>query len=224
LTFYCGHFGWGAEVRLRSKGLGSRQEGTRKRSEGAIQNSPCDAQCQTDAKVFKPIRNSDDEKTAEEPKKPGTGKYSWCGAMDVWEANSMATACAPHLGDARCPTWSGHPGNKYTVDINEMPLDLNDRAETSRPGKQKSFDQFWFNHCYPDVQSVLPQAVTARCSEPPTLRCIYEPINSCSIARLRGSREVQSHDSSLLHTNQVKVEASSGRSDDLVWFRIWSQS
>nr|BAF57377.1 putative glycosyl hydrolase family7 [uncultured symbiotic protist of Neotermes koshunensis] len=60
----------------------------------------CDAQCPTDLKFINGIPNSDGWKPQKNDKNSGNGKYgSCCSEMDIWEANSMATAYTPHVCD-----------------------------------------------------------------------------------------------------------------------------
>nr|BAF57376.1 putative glycosyl hydrolase family7 [uncultured symbiotic protist of Neotermes koshunensis] len=76
----------------------------------------CDAQCPTDLKFINGIPNSDGWKPQKNDKNSGNGKYgSCCSEMDIWEANSQATAYTPHVCDkleqTRCSGSScGHTG------------------------------------------------------------------------------------------------------------------
>nr|BAF57425.1 putative glycosyl hydrolase family7 [uncultured symbiotic protist of Mastotermes darwiniensis] len=67
----------------------------------------CDAQCPTDLKFINGLPNSDGWKPQSNDKNSGNGKYgSCCSEMDIWEANSLATAVTPHVcdqvGQTRC--------------------------------------------------------------------------------------------------------------------------
>nr|BAF57427.1 putative glycosyl hydrolase family7 [uncultured symbiotic protist of Mastotermes darwiniensis] len=62
----------------------------------------CDAQCPTDLKFIDGIANSDGWKPQDNDENSGNGKYgSCCSEMDIWEANSLATAYTPHVCDTK---------------------------------------------------------------------------------------------------------------------------
>lgn len=67
----------------------------------------CDAQCPHDLKYVSGEANCNEWKPSENDVNSGTGHYgSCCMEMDIWEANSMATAYTPHpcmtTGPVRC--------------------------------------------------------------------------------------------------------------------------
>lgn len=58
----------------------------------------CDAQCPHDMKFIQGKANSEGWKPSPTDVNAGTGKYgSCCAEMDIWEANSQATAYTPHV-------------------------------------------------------------------------------------------------------------------------------
>jgi len=67
----------------------------------------CDAQCPHDLKWINGEANCEDWKPSDNDANAGTGHYgSCCNEMDIWEANSVATAYTPHVcdtvGQERC--------------------------------------------------------------------------------------------------------------------------
>jgi len=75
------------------KGLGNNQAGAK------YGTGYCDAQCPHDIKFINGEANTIDWKAnpKDESNNMGLGKYGTCCAeMDIWEANSMATAYTPH--------------------------------------------------------------------------------------------------------------------------------
>jgi len=79
----------------------------------------CDAQCPHDIKFINGEANTLDWKPSPDDKNAGTGMYgTCCNEMDIWEANSMATAYTPHVctvdGQYRCNgTQCGDGDNRY---------------------------------------------------------------------------------------------------------------
>jgi len=79
----------------------------------------CDAQCPHDIKFINGEANTLDWKPSPNDKNAGTGMYgTCCMEMDIWEANSMATAYTPHVctvqGQYRCNgTQCGDGDNRY---------------------------------------------------------------------------------------------------------------
>jgi len=80
----------------------------------------CDAQCPHDMKFINGEANTINWKPSPNDKNSGTGMYgTCCTEMDIWEANSMATAYTPHVctvqGQLRCNgTQCGDmPNNRY---------------------------------------------------------------------------------------------------------------
>jgi cellulose 1,4-beta-cellobiosidase len=79
----------------------------------------CDAQCPHDLKWINGLSNSDGWKPSPNDPNSGTGKYgTCCTEMDIWEANSAATAVTPHVctvqGQTRCEgTTCGDADNRY---------------------------------------------------------------------------------------------------------------
>jgi cellulose 1,4-beta-cellobiosidase len=67
----------------------------------------CDAQCPSDIKFINGEANSAGWKPQSNDENAGNGQYgSCCAEMDIWEANSQATAVTPHVckcdGQTRC--------------------------------------------------------------------------------------------------------------------------
>ena len=57
----------------------------------------CDAQCPHDLKFISGEANSEGWTPSDNDVNSGTGHFgSCCAEMDIWEANSMATAYTPH--------------------------------------------------------------------------------------------------------------------------------
>lgn len=80
----------------------------------------CDAQCPHDLKFINGEANTINWTPSPNNPNTGTGQYgTCCNEMDVWEANSMATAFTPHVctvqGQTRCSgTQCGDdPNNRY---------------------------------------------------------------------------------------------------------------
>lgn len=76
----------------------------------------CDAQCPHDMKWINGEANSLNWKASDNDENAGTGQYgTCCTEMDIWEANSMATAYTPHLcsvnGQTRCNGTACGDGN-----------------------------------------------------------------------------------------------------------------
>merc|ERR1711997_139255 len=85
------------------KGLGRNQAGAK------YGTGYCDAQCPHDIKFIDGEANCEGwvSNPNDESNNMGIGKYgSCCAEMDIWEANSMATAYTPHPCDL------GNPGQK----------------------------------------------------------------------------------------------------------------
>jgi cellulose 1,4-beta-cellobiosidase len=65
----------------------------------------CDAQCPTDMKFIDGLANCEGWKPSKNDQNAGNGRYgTCCNEMDIWEANSQATAYTPHICDVSKPT------------------------------------------------------------------------------------------------------------------------
>jgi cellulose 1,4-beta-cellobiosidase len=79
----------------------------------------CDAQCPHDLKFINGEANTLNWQPDSNNPNSGVGKYgTCCNEMDIWEANSMATAVTPHVctvqGQYRCSgTQCGDGSNRY---------------------------------------------------------------------------------------------------------------
>ncbi|KAF2188257.1 glycoside hydrolase family 7 protein [Zopfia rhizophila CBS 207.26] len=91
----------------------------------------CDAQCPHDIKWINGEANSDGWQPSDNDKNAGTGKYgACCPEMDIWEANSIATAYTPHpcsvKGMTRCTgTECGDGDNRYNGVCDKDGCDFN---------------------------------------------------------------------------------------------------
>jgi cellulose 1,4-beta-cellobiosidase len=101
----------------------------------------CDAQCPHDMKFINGEANILDWKPSPSDPNSGTGRYGTCCVeMDIWEANSMASAYTPHVcsvkGQYRCDgTECGDGDNRYGGVCDKDGCDFN----SFRMGNKKFF-------------------------------------------------------------------------------------
>ncbi|TRM70190.1 glycoside hydrolase family 7 protein [Schizophyllum amplum] len=91
----------------------------------------CDSQCPHDIKFINGEANSDGWTPSEGDPNAGTGTYgSCCSEMDIWEANSQASAYTPHVctvdGQTRCEgTDCGDGDDRYSGVCDKDGCDFN---------------------------------------------------------------------------------------------------
>jgi len=108
----------------------------------------CDAQCPHDIKFINGEANVLDWKKSATDQNAGFGRYgTCCPEMDIWEANSMATAFTPHpcstSGQTRCEgTDCGDGDQRYQSVCDKDGCDFNSyrMGNTSFYGKNKMVD------------------------------------------------------------------------------------